>query len=109
MGSFAVGEVVLVPFPFADFSGFKKRPALVIGRAEFDNLILCQITSQSKTSATAIKLTDQDFQTGGLKIVSFVRPDKLITVDQAVVQAKVGLLKVKKIDTIKTAVRKLFK
>ena len=109
MGSFAVGEVVLVPFPYADFSGFKKRPALVIGRAEFDNLILCQITSQSKTSARAIKLSDQDFQEGGLKITSFVRPDKLITVDRTVIQTKVGSLKAIKIETVKTAVRRLFR
>jgi mRNA interferase MazF len=48
VGTLTIGDVVLVPFPYADFSKFKKRPALVVGRAEFDNLNLCQITSKEE-------------------------------------------------------------
>jgi hypothetical protein len=31
MGAFAIGEVVLVRFPFSDLSAAKLRPALIIG------------------------------------------------------------------------------
>jgi mRNA interferase MazF len=79
MGVFAVGQVVLVPFPYADFTRLKKRPALVISKAEFNNLILCQITSNALTSQRAIELADDDFEEGNLPIKSFIRPDKLFT------------------------------
>jgi mRNA interferase MazF len=108
MGVFAVGQVVLVPFPYADFATFKKRPALVIGKAEFNNLILCQITSNASTSQRALNLTDDDFDEGSLPISSFVRPDKLFTIEPSIIETKLGSLKNNKTEDVKEAVRKLF-
>ena len=108
MGSFAIGSVVLIPFPYADFSKFKKRPALVVGLAEFDNLILCQITSKAETSKTAIQLLDVDFLKGSLSLISYVRPDKLFTIEQSVIEGQIGLLKDSKIKFIRSSVKQLF-
>ena len=108
MGTFAVGEVVLVAFPYADFSRFKKRPALVIGRAEFDNFILCQITSKAETSKKAIPLADNDFIVGGLNLDSFIRPDKIFTVEKSVIENKAGRLQAVKMERVKLRVRQLF-
>ena len=108
MGSFAVGEVVLVAFPYADFSKFKKRPALVVGIAEFENLILCQITSKAETSKTAVPLTDDDFALGCLSKDSFIRPDKIFTVEQSVIDRKIGRLQTFKMNQVKLRVRQLF-
>jgi len=108
MGVFAVGHVVLVPFPYADFTTFKKRPALVIGKAEFNNLILCQITSNAYTSQRALNLTDNDFEEGSLPVKSFVRPDKLFTVEQSIIETKLGSLKTGQTNTVKEAVQRLF-
>lgn len=47
MGSFATGEIVLVPFPFSDLSQSKMRPAIILCKAELSDYILCQITSKS--------------------------------------------------------------
>ncbi len=47
MERFVKGDVVVVPFPFSDLNRAKRRPALVIAELEGDDLILCQITSQS--------------------------------------------------------------
>jgi mRNA interferase MazF len=40
--------VVLVPFPFTDLSGRKRRPALVVSPEGFseEDLVLCAITSR---------------------------------------------------------------
>src|ERR1700682_2354494 len=108
MGSFAVGDVVLVAFPYADFSTFKIRPALVIGKAEFNNFITCQITSKAITSKKAIQLTDKEFSSGELKVDSYIRPDKLFTVEQSVIQAKAGVLQSNKAEQIKTSIREMF-
>jgi len=45
MGIPAIGQVVLVPFPFSDLSRTKMRPAVVLADAGRDDWILCQVTS----------------------------------------------------------------
>lgn len=47
MAKFVKGDVVVVPFPFSDLTQAKRRPALVITALEGDDVILCQITSQT--------------------------------------------------------------
>lgn len=108
MGSFAVGDVVLVPFPYADFSRFKKRPALIVGHAEFSNLILCQITSRAQTSSIAIPLRDIDFSHGSLNLDSYIRYDKLFTIEQQIIDRKIGILGSTKIDSVIAHIKDLF-
>src|SRR5581483_413799 len=91
-GKFTVGEIVLVTFPFSNLKGQKVRPALVLANVEFDNLILCQITSKSYTSKTAIQIDSNDFVKGRLPVISFIRPDKLFTADEAIIKKAVGEL-----------------
>ena len=47
MAKFVKGEVVVIPFPFSDLNQAKRRPALILAALEGDDLILCQITSQT--------------------------------------------------------------
>lgn len=92
MGKFTVGSVVLVAFPFSNLKGQKIRPALVLANVEFNNLILCQITSKPYTSKISILLKSTDFATGGLPVISYVRPDKLFTADTTIIKNTVGQL-----------------
>ena len=108
MERFTVGAVVTLAFPYADFSSFKIRPALVIGNAEFNNLILCQITSKSNTSKTAITLSNKDFISGGLNLKSYIRPDKLFTVEQSLMTGSVGKLNSSKLKEVRSTVQALF-
>ncbi len=45
MEKFIKGDVVVMPFPFSELSGSKKRPALVLADLPGDDILLCQITS----------------------------------------------------------------
>jgi mRNA interferase MazF len=67
VAKFIKGDVVVIPFPFSDLTQSKRRPALVITELEGDDLILCQITSQAVKDKYAILISDNDFETGGLK------------------------------------------
>lgn len=53
------GSVVIIQFPFSDFTGSKKRPALVIADWGSDDVILAQITSVAHKDAYAIILDDK--------------------------------------------------
>ena len=46
MGTFAAGEVVLLPFPFSDLTGNKLRPALLLANVDRGDWIACQINAQ---------------------------------------------------------------
>lgn len=108
MGQLTVGSVVSIIFPYSNLKGKKVRPALVLARVEFNNLILCQITSRSYTSKTAIIVKEKDFTEGGLPIVSYVRPDKLFTADETIIKDRVGLLKTITKKKILKSVRRIF-
>ena len=100
MAKFVKGEIVVLPFPFSDLSDLKKRPALVIKELAGDDLILCQITSQPFSDRSAIEISDNDFEKGGLHKTSYVRPSRLFTADRNIVLYKVGKLKSSRISFI---------
>ncbi|MBF8249556.1 MAG: hypothetical protein HW400_157 [Candidatus Levybacteria bacterium] len=108
MGKFAVGSVVLVTFPFSNLKGQKIRPALVLANVEFNNLILCQITSKPYTSKISICLQPSDFVAGGLPIISYIRPDKLFTADTTIIKKTVGQLTTTIRNTVLKNIRALF-
>jgi mRNA interferase MazF len=89
----AVGQVVLVPFPFSDLSRSKMRPAIVLAEAGRDDWILCQVTSNPYGDEHAIPLTEKDFQSGSLRVTSYVRPGKLFTANASLIAETIGSLK----------------
>jgi mRNA interferase MazF len=93
MARFVKGDVVVVPFPFSDLTQARRRPALVMAELEGDDLILCQITSQPVRDAYAIEVNDADFETGGLRQKSNIRPNRLFTADSHIILYRVGHLK----------------
>lgn len=93
MGIPAVGQVVLVPFPFSDLSRAKMRPAVVLAEAGRDDWILCQVTSNPYGDEKAIPLMEKDFQSGSLRVASYARPGKLFTANSSLGAETVGSLK----------------
>ena len=107
MGSLSIGQVVLARFPFSDLSNQKLRPCLVIGLAEFNDILLCQITSKRYGSKRAVSLVVKDFSKGSIVTDSFIRPDKIATLDQAMIVQKLGVLKTAKLAEVKVALQKV--
>lgn len=85
MGKPLVGEVVVLPFPQTNLQTGKRRPALVVADLTGDDLILCQITSQARHDSYSISLLSTDFERGRLNIDSFIRANRLFTVDHSVI------------------------
>jgi mRNA interferase MazF len=93
-GGLRRGDVVLVLFPFTDLSGTKRRPALIVGRVESDDLVLAFITSRglaiASRSSYALSQSDVEFQRTGLKMASSIRLDKLATLHRRLVTRRLG-------------------
>lgn len=78
----------------------KRRPALVIAPLEGDDIILCQITSQAREDSYSVRLEDGDFASGGLRLSSRIRPNRLFTADSSIVVYRVGTVSAQKMDEV---------
>jgi mRNA interferase MazF len=92
MERFVKGNVVVIPFPFSDLSNIKKRPALVLADLPGDDILLCQITSQSHNEGSALTLTAAHFVSGSLPVSSFIRPTRIFTADKHIITRKAGTI-----------------
>lgn len=104
MEKFIRGDIVVVPFPFSDLSESKKRPALVIANLKGDDVILTQITSQNVKDIYAIPLNPQDIESGKLKQISNIRPNRIFTADKNIILYKIAHLKMEKMDEVRNKI-----
>jgi mRNA interferase MazF len=93
MGKISVRSVVFIKFPFSDLSHAKLRPALVLAYAQRNDWVLCQITSKSYADNTAIQIQEHDFESSHLNLVSYIRPAKIFTAHESMIEKTVGVLK----------------
>ena len=109
MEVFVKGDVVVLPFPFSDLSKSKKRPSLVVSNLVGDDLILCQITSESRVDDYSIVLVNDDFIKGGLNLTSIIRPNRLFTADKSIILYKIGSIKENKIKEVINGIIRILK
>jgi len=100
MEGFVKGDVVVIPFPFSDLTETKRRPALILTVLDGNDIILCQITSQSVKDKYAVQINDADFETSSLKQISNVRPNRIFTADSKIVLYKIGNLQSSKLNEV---------
>lgn len=108
MGKPVVGEVVVLPFPQTNLQAGKRRPALVVADLTGEDLILCQITSQARSDGYSIPLKLPDFERGRLAVDSFIRPNRLFTVEQSVILYAAGKVTEAKLEEVRAKIRSLF-
>lgn len=89
-------DVVVIPFPFSNLKGSKKRPALVIADWGNDDVMLCQITSKAKFDGIEIPLSSGDFETGNLPVNSNIRPNKIFTASKTTIIRTAGKIRKEK-------------
>ncbi len=108
MGKPVAGEVVIIPFPQTNLVVGKRRPALVVADLPGDDLVLCQITTRARSDQSSIALDAADFERGQLAQPSFIRPQRLFTVEQRVILYSIGKVKTSKLAEVLAKARSLF-
>ncbi len=104
MGAFAIGQIVILPFPFSDLSDKKYRPALLLAYVGKSDWLACQITSNAYADKLAIEIDDADFVTGSLQRLSYARAGKLFTAHHSLFASIAGQLQLNKLHDIREAV-----
>ncbi len=100
MEGFVKGDVVILEFPFSNLIKAKRRPSLIIKVPKGDDLIACQITGNSYEKSVEVPIKKEDFNKGNLKIESYLRLDKIFSVEKTLIKYKIGSLKKEKFDEI---------
>ena len=105
---FSFGDVVLVPFPFTDQSGTKKRPAVVVSSHGYNtnrrDIVIMAITSQVRTPLAYGGSMVVDWQGAGLIKASVIKP-VFTTIEQGLVVRAIGHLSPADIETLREVVR----
>jgi mRNA interferase MazF len=108
----ARGDIVLVPFPFTDLTGQKRRPALVISPDRFDreDVILCAITSRvpGRLPPWDLPLVAEDLVDGILPRPSIVKIGKLFTMHRRLVVGRFSTIRPAKLAEVLSLLRRLF-
>ena len=100
------GDIVLVPFPFTDLTGSKKRPALVLLPGGLD-VTVSFISTQLHWQEPTDLLLPPDAE-NGLKKPSLVRTGKIATLDEKLVIGRLGSISSKQIEELDKKIIQLF-
>lgn len=104
MVSLVPASIVVVEFPFSDLSGSKLRPAVVLCSTGRGDWLLCQITSNPHSDPDSVKIASGDIAEGLLSKLSFARPTKLFTANEALMVKRVAILNHKTFTEILTTI-----
>ncbi len=78
------GEIILIPFPYSDLTGIKKRPALIVSNEKLNNSddrLCCLITSNRPKEGIFINSLEK----GNLPFKSWVKQNRLFTVNKKII------------------------
>ena len=89
----ALGDIVLAPFPFADRSITKLRPAMIISSLPAEAWLVAYVTSAS-THASEYDVALTPDETNHLKVESFVRVNRLTVISTDMISRTLGSLSV---------------
>jgi mRNA interferase MazF len=106
----AFGDVVLVPFPFTDQSGAKKRPAVIVSNHAYHanrrDLVIMAVTSQVRQPFGFGEALVVDWQAAGLVKPSVMKP-VFATIEQGLVLRTLGKLSQADLRTLRNVLAQL--
>lgn len=108
------GKIVLVPFPFEDFSTRKVRPALCLSEpiGKFKHVIVAFISSkisdQLEESEFEIKPEEEEWQQTGLIVPSVLKLHKMVSLPQNLILRELGDFPDNKMEDIEKRIKMIF-
>jgi len=107
-------SIVLVPFPFDDFSTLKVRPALCLTFeiGIYEHIIIALISSKIPdnliNSDYVIRLNTDEWIGTGLTVDSVIRLHKIVTIPKSLIKRKLGKINMRIQSEISLRIRQLF-
>lgn len=92
------GKIVLLPFPFDDFSAMKVRPALCLSDeiGVHDHVVVAFISSKFPAHQEKydfiLRKEDKEFSATGLRVDSVLKVNRMMTVTKKLMLRELGVL-----------------
>jgi mRNA interferase MazF len=103
---YSFGDVVLVPFPFTDQTGLKKRPAVIVSSTAYQtqrrDVVIMAITSQIRPRPAFGEFTLAEWKKAGLIAPSAVKP-VLATIEKRLILRTLGRLQPADVRSLRTS------
>jgi mRNA interferase MazF len=95
---FERGDLLLVPFPFTDLSAAKRRPDLALTALDgFGDFIALPVTSRPQAEH-GIPLLTADLVRGSLPTPSWIRTDRIVTLNATLIVKTIGRVSARVVD-----------
>lgn len=107
------GDLVLVPFPYSDLRGMKRRPACVVSADRYQrgpDVIVAMVTSQParQRSPGLGDVVVADWQAAGLRAPSTIRCGRLLVIEQRLIYSTLGQLSADALSDVDAALAAVF-
>jgi mRNA interferase MazF len=91
------GDIILIPFPFAELTQLKARPAIVIAETadKYHDIIVAAVSSVIPATLTKNEFIITPAIENGLRVNSVVKADRIVTAKAESIIAKLGKLSAK--------------
>lgn len=104
------GQVVLVPFPFTDFSETKRRPAVVVSCLAYNRVrpdaVLMAITSQVREPAGLGEALIEDWEFSHLPKPSMLKPVPMTVFQDRIVRS-LGVLSARDQEKVRSCMQEI--
>ena len=106
-------SIVLVPFPFDDFTSAKVRPALCLTSeiGKFNHIVVSFISSNVKHKETydiLLKKESSLFKETGLRVDSIIKLHRMVTIPKWLIKRKLGEINTELSELIERNLKNLF-
>ena len=103
------GDIVLIPFPFAEFTNRKVRPAVVVCETKdvYKDLVLCAISSVMPSKLTENEMLLKIDKVNNLRKDSIIKIDRIVTAKEQDIIARIGKLNNSDLQKFKEKFREL--
>ena len=103
------GDIILIPFPFAEIAHTKVRPALVVAvtKDKYKDLIVCAISSVVPAKLSENEMLLPPHPVNKLRVPSVLKVDRIVTLKRKDVIHSLGKLNVNELKKFKAIFCKL--
>ena len=103
------GQIILVPFPFAELTNKKVRPAVVITETadKYKDIVVSAISSVVPSKLSKREIIIKANNANNLRVNSIIKSDRLLTVKREDVITTLGTLSEKEINTFRSVLTQM--
>lgn len=106
-----IGDIILIPFPFAELTNKKIRPAVLITETEdkYKDLVVSAISSVVPSVISNREILLKPNKVNNLRVGSVVKVDRIVTLKKEDKIAAIGKLSMKELTEFKRILAEIIK